>query len=101
MSGPVGELSVEYNEHFGQWIALHLDEERAAIRAPLAPDHRTWAAGQVVAEAKDYPELYAAYLHPGHDGSSVYFTLSQWGRTTCACCAPTSAENQLPLAPPA
>jgi hypothetical protein len=81
MSGPVGELSVEYNEHFGQWIALHLDEERAAIVLRWAPELTgPWAAGQVVAEAKDYPELYGGYLHPwANDGSSVYFTLSQWG----------------------
>lgn len=81
MSGPVGEVSVEYNERFGQWIALHLDEERAAIVLRWAPELTgPWADGQVVADSADYPAPYGGYLHPwANDGEDVYFTLSQWG----------------------
>lgn len=81
MSGPAGELSVEFNEHFGQWIALHLDEERAAIVLRWAPDLTgPWADGQVVASGADYPGLYGGYLHPwANDGAEMYFTLSHWG----------------------
>jgi len=98
MSGPVGELSVEYNEHFGQWIALHLDEERAAIVLRWAPELTgPWAAGQVVAEAKDYPELYGGYLHPWAKRwfLGVLHVVAVGSVQRGACCAPTSAENQL------
>jgi hypothetical protein len=81
MSGPVGELSVEFNTHFGQWLALHLDEARAAIVLRSAPELTgPWTDGQVVVSGADHPGLYGGYLHPwANDGSSVYFTLSQWG----------------------
>jgi hypothetical protein len=81
MSGPVGELSVEYNAHFGQWIALHLDEDRAAIVLRWAPELTgPWADGHVIVDGKDYPALYGGYLHPwANDGEDIYFTLSQWG----------------------
>jgi hypothetical protein len=81
MSGPVGELSVEFNTHFGQWIALHLDEQRAAIVLRSAPELTgPWSDPQVVVSGADYPGLYGGYLHPwANDAASVYFTLSQWG----------------------
>ncbi|ALG14568.1 DUF4185 domain-containing protein [Kibdelosporangium phytohabitans] len=81
MSGPVGELSVEYNERFRQWIALHLDEERGAIVLRWAPELTgPWADGQVLVDGGDYPAPYGGYLHPwANDGEDVYFTLSQWG----------------------
>lgn len=81
MDGPVGELSVEFNTHFGQWIALHLDEDRAAIVLRWAEELTgPWSPPQVVADGKDYPAPYGGYLHPwANDGRSIYFTLSQWG----------------------
>jgi D-arabinan endo alpha-(1,5)-arabinofuranosidase len=81
IGGPVGELSIEYNDHFKQWIALHLDEDRAAIVLKWAEDLTgPWSEGQVVVDAKDYPAPYGGYLHPwANDGTEIYFTLSQWG----------------------
>jgi hypothetical protein len=81
MSGPVGELSVEYNTHFGEWIALHLDEDRGAIVLRSARELTgPWTDGQVLVSGADYPAPYGGYLHPwANDGSSVYWTLSQWG----------------------
>jgi hypothetical protein len=79
--GPVGELSVEYNNLFGQWIALHLDEDRAAIVLKWADEITgPWSEGQVVVDAKHYPAPYGGYIHPwANDGKDLYFTLSQWG----------------------
>jgi hypothetical protein len=81
MSGPMGEMSVEFNTHFGQWIALHLDEARAAIVLRSAPELTgPWSDGQVVAAGTKYPGLYGGYLHPwANDGKEIYWTLSQWG----------------------
>jgi hypothetical protein len=81
MSGPVGELSVAYNDHFGRWLGLHLDEHRAAIVLRTAPELTgPWTDGVVVVSGVDFPALYGGYLHPwACSGSTVYFTLSQWG----------------------
>lgn len=78
--GPVGELSVLYSVHFGLWLALHLDERRAAIVLRTA-ERLTgpWAEGQVVAAGSDYPGLYGGYLHPASaDGPVIHYTMSQW-----------------------
>jgi hypothetical protein len=81
MSGPVGELSVTYNQHFGMWLAMHLDETRAAIVLRTAPELTgPWTDGQVLVSGRDVPALYGGYFHPwGKDGTAVYWTLSQWG----------------------
>jgi hypothetical protein len=79
-AGPVGELSVRYHEPSGQWLALHLDERRAALVLRSAPELTgPWDDGVVVASARDHPAPYGGYLHPWSTGSSVHFTLSQWG----------------------
>jgi hypothetical protein len=80
LPGPVGELSVIYNVYFGQWLALHLDEARAAIVLRTA-DKLTgpWTDGQVVAAGRDYPGLYGGFLHPeSANGPVLYYAMSQW-----------------------
>jgi hypothetical protein len=81
IDGPVGELSVAYNVHFGQWFAMHLDEDRAAIVLRTADRLQgPWTSGEVVVSGRDYPALYGGYLHPwALDGEDIYFLLSQWG----------------------
>ncbi|WP_235921815.1 DUF4185 domain-containing protein [Lentzea tibetensis] len=80
MSGQVGELSVQYNSVLGRWVALHLDENRAAIVLRTAPDPTgPWTGGQVVADGATHPGLYGAFLHPDSATSSVlHFAMSRW-----------------------
>lgn len=80
MSGPVGELSVEYSRHFGCWLAVHLDEHRAAIVLRTAEALTgPWSEGQVLVSGKDYPALYGGYLHPwAMDGPDIHYLISQW-----------------------
>jgi hypothetical protein len=79
--GPLGELSVQFHEPTQHWLALHLDEPRAALVLRSAPRLTgPWSPGQVVAAATDHPAPYGGYLHPwALNGPHVYFTLSQWG----------------------
>jgi hypothetical protein len=80
MPGPAGELCVEYNVHFGRWLAMHLDEERAAIVLRSA-ERLTgpWSHGEVVVSGADYPGLYGGYLHPWTmECDEIYWLLSQW-----------------------
>jgi hypothetical protein len=80
MGGPVGELSVQYNTVTRQWVALYLDEHRAAIVLRTAPRPTgPWAAGQVVADGTQHPGLYGAFLHPDSANSPVlHFAMSRW-----------------------
>lgn len=80
MSGPVGELSVQYNTVTRQWIALYLDEHRAAIVLRTAPlPTGPWTTGEVVASGAQHPGLYGAFLHPDSADSSVlHFAMSRW-----------------------
>ncbi|HEX3814814.1 MAG TPA: DUF4185 domain-containing protein [Mycobacteriales bacterium] len=78
-SGPVGELSVQFNDFTGTWLALHLDESRNAIvlRAAAAPTG-PWSNGKTVVDAAEYPSPYGGFMHPWSTGPELYFTLSQW-----------------------
>jgi hypothetical protein len=80
MDGPVGELSVQYNTVTRQWVALYLDEHRAAIVLRTAPRPTgPWTPGQVVADGAQHPGLYGAFLHPDSAHSSVlHFAMSRW-----------------------
>ncbi|WP_031464409.1 DUF4185 domain-containing protein [Sciscionella sediminilitoris] len=78
--GPIGELSVGYNDFLGAWVALHLDEHRAAIVLRTAPElDGPWSAGTVLVSGADYPALYGGYLHPGSlGGPELHYLISQW-----------------------
>ncbi|WP_318533264.1 DUF4185 domain-containing protein [Actinoalloteichus fjordicus] len=79
LAGPVGELSVLYNEHLRRWVALYLDESRAAIVARTAPaPNGPWTGGRIVAHGQDFGGLYGAFLHPASTGRELYFAMSQW-----------------------
>lgn len=81
IAGPVGELSVAYHRGLERWIALHLDEDRAAIVLRSAPRITgPWSTGEVAASGRDYPGLYGGYLHPWFlDGDRIFWLMSQWG----------------------
>lgn len=79
--GPVGELSVRWNEHLGRWLMMSLDERYGAVmlrtaESPTGP----WSGPVLVTAAEQYPQLYAPYIVPGTDtGDDLYFTMSQFG----------------------
>jgi hypothetical protein len=80
-AGPVGELSVQYNGFCRAWLAVHLDEGRAAIVLRHARELTgPWSAPATLVSGADRPGLYGGYLHPwALDGPDVYFTMSLWG----------------------
>lgn len=81
LPGPVGELSLQYSEFCGAWLAMHLDESRAAIVLRAAPELTgPWSEPVTVVSGADYPALYGGYLHPwAMTGPDLYFLMSQWG----------------------
>lgn len=80
IDGPVGELSVVHHRGLGRWLALHLDEDRAAIvlRSAVAITG-PWSAGVEVASGRDHPALYGGFIHPwAVEGDRIYWLMSQW-----------------------
>lgn len=78
--GPVGELSVAWNAHYGRWMMMYLDASRAAVLMRFAPELTgPWSDGVVVVRAADHPGLYAPYIVPLQEiGREVWFTMSKW-----------------------
>lgn len=80
IAGPVGEMSVVWHRGLGRWLAMHLDEDRAAIVVHSA-DQVTgpWSPGVVAASGKGYPGLYGGFIHPWFvDDDAIYWLMSQW-----------------------
>ena len=82
VSGPIGELSVRWNEWLGRYVMMYLDESKAAvvIREGVEP-WGIWSEPIIVASAANYPALYGAYMLDGYEennGETIYFRMSQF-----------------------
>ncbi|MGH4016672.1 MAG: DUF4185 domain-containing protein [Pseudonocardiaceae bacterium] len=76
--GPVGELSICFNETLHRWMMMYLDESRAAIVVRLAPQPAgPWSPPITVATAEKYPTLYGGFFHPASNSTEIYFTMTQ------------------------
>jgi hypothetical protein len=81
MAGPVGELSVRYDQTLNSWEMMYFDQPRGAIvvrlaRQPAGP----WGDPVPVATSQQYPTLYGGFLDPDSHGSDIYFTMTQYDR---------------------
>jgi hypothetical protein len=80
MPAPVAELSVLFHRPSARWLAMTLDEHRAAIVLRSAPSPTgPWSDGEPVVTGRQYPGLYGGHLHPCSADGDLYFTMSQWG----------------------
>jgi hypothetical protein len=81
VAGPVGELSVRYDQLLKSWEMMTMDESRGAIVVRLAPQPTgPWGAPIPVATSSQYPHLYGGFLNPDSNGSDLYFTMTQYDR---------------------
>jgi hypothetical protein len=81
--GPVGELSVMYNEYLNRWTMMHIHPGFAgaggkdAIVVREAPDLAgNWSEPTLVCV-----DGYGSFMHPflvENHGETVYFTMSRW-----------------------
>ncbi|MCU1608180.1 MAG: hypothetical protein QOH09_2669 [Pseudonocardiales bacterium] len=80
VDGPVGELSVRYDQTLKSWEMMYLDESRKEIVVRLAPQPTgPWSSEIPVATSREYPDLYGGFLDPDSKGSDLYFTMTQYG----------------------
>jgi hypothetical protein len=100
VTGPVGELSVRYDQTLKNWEMMYLDQPRGAIVIRLAPQPTgPWGTPTPVATSRQYPSLYGGFLNPDSHGSDVYFTMTQYDRYNVSLMhttLPTNAPNSTP-----
>ena len=82
LEGPVGEISVLYNEYLGNFLVTYLKEDSASIvmRESVLP-WGDWSKPYALASSSRYPSLYGAYMHPKYaqeKGKTFYFAMSQF-----------------------
>lgn len=80
VQAPVGELSVQWQDHHGTWLMLYLDEERGGIVLRTASRLTgPWSGARLVASAVEFPTLYAPFLVPEVEPAGTsYFTMSRF-----------------------
>lgn len=80
ISGPAGELSVQYSEYSRTWLMMNLDNARAEIVLREATNPQgPWTGRRVVVSGQNYPGLYGGFIHPWSTSTcDLYFTMSQW-----------------------
>jgi hypothetical protein len=79
VEGPVGELSIRYDQVLKSWEMMYLDESRKEIVLRLAHQpNGPWGAPVPVASSREYPNLYGGFLNPDSKGSDIYFTMTQY-----------------------
>lgn len=97
VTGPVGEISVRYDQTLGRWQMMYFDEAREAIVVRSAPQPSgPWEAPITVATAGQYPTLYGGFLHPDSRGSDLYFTMSRYDRYNVSLMHATLPANAPP-----
>lgn len=95
MTGPVGELSVRYDQMLHSWEMMYFDQPRGVIvirlaRQPTGP----WGNPVPVATSQQYPTLYGGFLHPDSHGSDIYFTMTQYDRYNVSLMHATLPTNE-------
>jgi hypothetical protein len=78
--GPVGEMSVMYNNWLDRYVMTYLDERKAALVIREAPNPwGPWTAPVQLAHGSQYPTLYGSYMNPRFvegNGQTIYYLMS-------------------------
>ncbi len=83
IQGPIGELSVMWNEYLQKFIVMYLESKWGMIvlctaDQPWGP----WSYPVGIVDSTEYPGLYGGFLYPDlveNNGQEVYFIMSLWG----------------------
>jgi hypothetical protein len=83
LPAPIGEASVLWNPTIQRWMYTYLNENTASLELREG-EHLwgPWTTPQVLATARDYPQLYGAFMTPSFlrdNGRALYFVMSQFG----------------------
>ncbi|MFD4369667.1 DUF4185 domain-containing protein [Rhodococcus sp. NPDC058521] len=76
--GPVSELSVQYNDYLGKFIAMYTDAGNSIVMRTSDHLEGGWGEPQVLVSSREVPEVYGAYMHPWSQGQDLYFLATTW-----------------------
>lgn len=79
-SGPVGEMSAQYNNYLKQYLILYSNGSSNDVVARTAPAPQgPWSPEQPLVSSFQMPGgIYAPMIHPWSSGRDLYFNLSLW-----------------------
>lgn len=79
ISAPVSEMSVQWNDYLGKYIALYTNNLGSVVMRTADQPQGPWSGAQAIMTAIAWPGgLYAPYIHPWSSGDQLYFTVSLW-----------------------
>lgn len=79
--GPVGEISVIYNEYLGNFVMTYLHEGKGIVMREGVTPWGEWSREYLLASASQYTSLYGAFMCPKYveeQGKVFYFAMSQY-----------------------
>ncbi|GAA3152669.1 hypothetical protein GCM10020255_032270 [Rhodococcus baikonurensis] len=78
MDGRIGEVSVQYNEFLGKFVAMYADAFSSIVMRTAPSPVGPWTAPETLVNLVEVPGIYAAYIHPWSSGSELYFLATTW-----------------------
>ncbi|WP_078279645.1 DUF4185 domain-containing protein [Mycobacteroides franklinii] len=79
LSGPVGEMSAQYNTYLKKYLVMYGDKQGDVLLSTSPAPQGPWSPPQVIVTESQMPGgPYAPYLHPWTTGKELYFNLSLW-----------------------
>lgn len=72
----VGELSVQWNDHLGQYVMLTTDPLNSVVMRTAPNPEGPWSAPRVLIDKRNLPTMYAPMIYPYQTGGDLYFLLT-------------------------
>ncbi|AHW64315.1 hypothetical protein CGLY_09350 [Corynebacterium glyciniphilum AJ 3170] len=80
LDGRVSELSVQFNEDRGRWLAMYESTEGIVLREATSPTG-PWSSRKTVVSRLQVPDAYGSFMLPTQDPadpSTLYFVMTTW-----------------------
>ncbi|WP_372442262.1 DUF4185 domain-containing protein [Prescottella equi] len=75
----VSELSVQWNDFLGKYVAMYTNLDGLVIRVADRPEG-PWSVTNTLISGVTLPSLYGGFMHPWSTGKDLYFVLTTWDR---------------------
>jgi D-arabinan endo alpha-(1,5)-arabinofuranosidase len=79
MPAPVSELSVQWNDYLGKYVAMYTDLNGLVIRQADNPQG-PWSGTQTIISGVLLPSVYGGFMHPWASGRYLESVVTTWDR---------------------
>ncbi|SDC72471.1 DUF4185 domain-containing protein [Rhodococcus tukisamuensis] len=79
MPAPVSELSVQWNDYLGKYVAMYTDLDGLVIRQADNPQG-PWSGTQTIISGLLLPSVYGGFMHPWASGRYLESVVTTWDR---------------------